>query len=110
MEDLITKERIESKTIMILKVKKSDYLGSSMWDFKLGNKLISAKILHNEWLKKFQDREIDIRPRDSIRCNVKTTTKYGYDFELIGYSYEILEILEVLRNDIINQNELDLDD
>lgn len=109
IEDLITKERIESETIMILKVKKPDYLGNSMWDFKLGSKLIQAKILHSDWLRRFQEREIDIRPGDSIRCNVKTTAKYGYDFELIANSYEVITVLEILRNNTFNQNELDLD-
>ncbi|MFH0757372.1 MAG: hypothetical protein V2B15_08805 [Bacteroidota bacterium] len=107
IEDLITKETIESTTEMILKVKKPDYLGLSMWDFKLGSKLISAKILHTDWLLDFQERKKDIRPGDSIRAMVRTTTKYGFNYELVGYSYEITEIKEIIP--VTNPRKLNID-
>jgi hypothetical protein len=99
MEDLITREELESKCKMIMKVKKPDYLGESKWEFIFDNHIIHVKIIDAEWLKKFQNREIDVRPGDSIRAEVLVKTKYGYDFSVIGIYYEALTILEVLREE-----------
>lgn len=96
IEDLLTKERIESENTMILKVKKPDYLGSSMWDFKYNNRLIQAKIFDVSWLTNFQNRKVDIRPGDSVRAKVKIIAKYGFDNEIVGTSYNILSIDEIL--------------
>jgi hypothetical protein len=35
IEDLIAKETLSSESEMLLKVKKPDYLGESIWDFKM---------------------------------------------------------------------------
>ncbi len=96
LEDLLTKERIESITTMILKVKKPDYLGTSMWDFKHAGRLIPAKIIDADWLQKFQNRKIDIRPGDSIRAKVNCIVKYGHDNSVVGNAYEIVQIEKVL--------------
>lgn len=97
LEELLIKETISSENEMILKVKKPDYLGESMWEFRHGGKIIPAKILNAEWLVQFQSREIDIRPGDSIRAIVKITHKYDYNGELTGTSNEILDITEVIQ-------------
>lgn len=110
LEDLVTKEKIVSDSIMILKVKRPDYLGQAMWDFKYNGRLMPAKILHESWLYDFQERKIDIRPGDSLRAKVKTTVKYGYDYEVIGNHYEIEEVLEVLQAKMDGQTKLDFDD
>jgi hypothetical protein len=107
IEDLLTKEKIENTTQLILKVKKPDYLGHSMWDFKYDGKLISAKILHADWLCKFQKREIDIRPGDSMRTKLNTIVKYGYDNEVVGLSYEIKEVLEIVPMTVFEQGEIE---
>lgn len=98
LEDLVTRETVSNETVMILKVRKPDYLGNTMWDFKHGSRSVPAKILHEEWLKDFQQRKIDIRPGDSIRAKVKTEVKYGHDFEVIGYNYDVLEVQEVIQD------------
>lgn len=51
IEDLLTKETLESKSVMILKVKKPDYLGDSKWDFKYYSHSIQVKILDLDWIK-----------------------------------------------------------
>jgi len=82
---------------MILKVKKPDYLGESKWDFRHGGRSFPAKIIHKVWLESFQNREIDIRPGDSIRTMVEMTDKYDFDGELIGTDYNILQVIEVIQ-------------
>jgi hypothetical protein len=93
----MTKETIESSAEMILKVKKPDYLGDSMWDFKHEKKTIPAKIEHADWLLRFQRREVDVRPGDSVRAVVGFTTKYDDRYNVIAIRYSILEIIEIIK-------------
>ncbi len=83
-------------TEMILAVKKPDYLGESKWELRHGRKTISVRIEDTEWLKRFQSREIDVRPGDALRCSVRIDMEYGFDNELIAEKYTILAILDVL--------------
>lgn len=106
IEDLLTKEKISNESTIILKIKKPDYLGSSMWEFRHNNKTIPAKILHESWLIQFQQRKIDIRPGDSIKAKINTIIKYGHDNNAIGIAYEVLEIIEVLPLNNPTQNRL----
>lgn len=96
IEDLLTKETITSNTIMILKVKKPDYLGDSKWEFKHDSHSIQVKIQDIDWIKQFQNREIDIRPGDSIKARIQTEVKYGFENEVINTNYNLIEVLEVL--------------
>ncbi len=96
IEKLLTDETITNTSEMILKVKKPDYLGESRWEFRHGATPISAKVADNEWLHKFQNRQVDIRPGDSIRAKVEITVKYGYDKEVVSSSHIIVEVVEIL--------------
>ena len=96
IDDLVTKDKIVSKSEMILKVKKPDYLGESKWDFRHGGRGFPAKIVHREWLEEFQNREVDIRPGDSIRAEVEITNKYDFDGELISTDYVVLEVINII--------------
>jgi hypothetical protein len=106
IEDLITKETIESKVEMILKVKKPDYLGDSKWEFKHENKIIPIKVLDVNWLTDFQNRKIDVRPGDSIRAKVQIIVKYDYDLNVISTHYNISEIVDVIPGNSQKQNPL----
>jgi len=96
IEELLTRETIKSTTERILKVKKPDYLGESKWDFQHETRVISAKILDIEWLERFQAREYDVRPGDSIRATVEEHVKYGYDNEVVGINYNIIKVQEII--------------
>lgn len=106
IEDLLTRETIESTLEMILKVKKPDYLGESKWEFRHENRTIHVKILDAEWLADFQTRKVDVRPGDSIRAKVRIITKYGYDFNVVSIHYEIKEVLAVIPFITLDQNSL----
>ena len=92
----MTKEAIANTNQMILKVKKPDYLGESMWELKHDTKSFLAKILDTEWLKSFQQRKFDIRPGDSLRVELEIIVKYGYDSEVISTHYNVLNVNEIL--------------
>jgi len=106
IEDLLAKETLTSESEMLLKVKKPDYLGESMWDMRHGIGVIQVRILDKEWLDKFQDRRINILPGDSLRAKVQIINKYDTDNELISTHYDATKILEVISTP--NHEQLDL--
>lgn len=81
---------------MILKVKKPDYLGESMWDMRHGTITVQVRILDKEWLEKFQTRQVAVQPGDSIRAKIQISNNYGYDGELLSTHYEATSIIEVI--------------
>jgi hypothetical protein len=83
---------------MILAVKKPDYLGESRWELRHGKRTISAKIEDTTWLKRFQGREIDVRPGDALKCEVRIEHLYGHDNELLTERYTIVRVLDVLAD------------
>lgn len=109
LADLITRETVRMPaTTMILAVKKPDYLGNSKWDLRFGKKIIQAKIEDSPWLKNFQDRRIDVRPGDALRCLVEIEHAYGFDNELVAENYRVVKVVEVLVNQYREQTEMDL--
>lgn len=99
VENLLTKETLSNKIEMILKVKKPDYLGESMWEFKHGDRAIQAKIIDTNWLNNFHLRKFDIRPGDSLRAIVETRVKYGFSGEVIAVHNFVSEIKEIITDD-----------
>ena len=83
---------------MILAVRRPDYLGEAQWEFRHGKRTIRGRITDQGWLRKFQGRQVDVRPGDALRCIVVQEVRYGYDNELISESFEITKVDEVLEN------------
>ena len=81
---------------LILPVKRPDYLGDSKWELRHGKRNISARIEDTAWLRRFQQREIDVRPGDALLCMVVTEVQYGHDNELIAETFAVVEVLDVL--------------
>lgn len=99
MKGLFVKETIKHPPMnMILLIKKPDYIGSSQWEFRHGRARVLARVGHVEWLKRFQNQQIDVRPGDALRCMVEQEIQYGYDNEVIGEIFTITGVSEVLEN------------
>ena len=81
---------------MILPVRRPDYLGDTKWELRHGRRNIAARIEDKAWLRRFQQREVDVRPGDALRCLVETEARYGHDNELVDERFTVLEILDVL--------------
>ncbi len=96
ISDLITSEVLETTSKMILKVKKPDFLGNSQWEFKHDNRIITARILDDDWLESFRNGNVVIRPGDAIRANVLIEVNYGYDREVVSTNYRIITVDEVI--------------
>lgn len=106
IQNLLTKETLISQSEMILRVKKPDYLGLSMWDVHYKGRTISVKVLDLEWLERFQSRKIDVRPGDSLRAIVRSEVKYDYKNNVVAEHYSIEKVLDVMRMESIIQQTL----
>lgn len=104
--DLITKETIVSESERILKVKKPDYLGYSKWVFKYSGHLIDVKILHEDWLVKFQKRDFSINPGDSLRVILREEISYGTNNEVVNSKYSIVKVLNIIPMQNYDQGNL----
>ena len=106
IRDVMTREKLISESEKILKVKKPDYLGFSMWLFKYQGRSIDVKILDDEWLKAFHLKKVSVLPGDSIRALVKEEVLYGYNNEVIHTNYEALRIVDILPALVQTQRKL----
>ncbi len=97
VREVLTQQVIKSSSIKILKVKKPDYLGQSMWGLVFDGKSIDAKITHNEWLAEFQSRRLSLNPGDSLKVTLYEEISYGYEGEIVHRHYEIERVHDVIR-------------
>jgi len=97
IEELFVQEVLTRENVLIMKVKKADFLGDSMWEFRFGDRNIVVKISDKEWLEKFQTNKIIIQPGDAIRGVVGISDKYDAEHNLIGHSYDLLSVTEVIK-------------
>lgn len=105
-EELLTDETISNRSEVLLRVKKPDYLGESMWDFVHAGHAIRAKIEDHDWLVQFQFQRIQVLPGDALRVQLETTTHHGADGSEIMTYYRILRVLAVKRASNGTQMEL----
>ena len=97
IENILTKKTVEKDEVLELGIKKPDYIGNSMWEFIYEKKIIEARILHEEWLKEFRDRNVVLKPGDSLEALVKITTFYNHKAEEIKKSYIVLEVKSIIK-------------
>jgi hypothetical protein len=103
---LVTRETITNQSVMILKVKKPDFLGESMWEFKYENRTIEAKVLDLDWLKNFRERTFTLQPGDAIKALVETEVHYSYEGDVIHSLYKIINIYEIISVEGFPQDRL----
>jgi len=98
-EQILTQEISTHETVLLLKVKKPDYLGQSRWLFHHNGHPIEASIDDKEWLAAFQNREIVVGPGDCLKARLKTEISKGYDKEDISVRYWVTKIIDVIPGD-----------
>lgn len=96
IEQILTRDRKTERAEMILMVKKPDFLGESMWDFRHNGKRIPAKVLDNDWLRSFHGGAVPLRSGDALRAVVEVETNYGKEGEVVGTHYRVLNVLDVI--------------
>lgn len=90
-------QTLENHSQMLLIVKKPAYVGSSQWEFIYDNRTLRARIDNESWLARFQNRELDIRPGDSLLTGVHSTVIYGAQSEVLKESYVIVGTPRVVK-------------
>jgi hypothetical protein len=104
-EALITRESIVNQAVMILKVKKPDFLGESMWDFKFQGRTIEVLFRDFEWLKRFRERTVVLRPGDAIKGLVETEVRYSFEGEALSTRNTLIRVDEVISVENPSQSE-----
>jgi hypothetical protein len=102
----IVREIITNQTTLILKVKKPDFLGDSRWEFRHENHAMEVGMADFEWLQRFRQRAIVLRPGDAIKALVETSVKYSFEGEVIGTTHTILKVLEIISVENASQDDL----
>jgi len=106
IEELCVGKKVENENELILKLKEVDFLGESQWTFRHGAQTIKAKIMDEEWLKKYHNREVVLVPGDSLRVKIKTQTYYDENGFFIKSNSQIMKVIEVVKIDDFMPNEL----
>ena len=96
----------ESTCVMVIKIKQPDYVSNAMWKFKYEGISIDAKFEDTQWLHDFQDRKIDVRPKDSLRVNMKVV-RFLDENNDEKKKYYILKVLEVIQFNQMDQMSID---
>ncbi|WP_353268055.1 hypothetical protein [Gemmatimonas sp.] len=109
-EELQTRDTITGDSVLILVIKKPDYLGTSMWEFRHGDRQLDAKILDFKWIADFHARKISISPGDALKARVRSEVKYGHDGSIVVQRHFIIEVLEITQVLEIPQESLFVDD
>ncbi len=96
IEELLIEKSFPNNVKWILKIKKPDYLGDSMWEFRHDKKSISGKILDERWLDDFRKQKVLLGPGDALLSDVRIVTNYDKAGEVVSTHYEVTKINEVI--------------
>jgi hypothetical protein len=96
IERLLTSETLDNEAPIILKVKKPDYLGNSMWEFRHEGHKLDAKMIDGVWLEQFHRRLVNIGPGDAIRARMRTVVNYDKFGTAVSSHREITKVLDVI--------------
>jgi hypothetical protein len=96
MTELLAIRRVSNDNELILKVKKPDFLGSSMWEFRYDGHPIEAKILDVGWLDRFHEDGAGLLPGGALRAIVRIEVAYDDQNESLPPRYTVLKVEEVL--------------
>ncbi len=95
-EELLEAVPVQLPTRVQLPVKKPDLIGDSQWDLYLGGHVIRAKILDTDWLSKFHNRSIALRPGDALDALLEITLLKTPTGDVVGYRYQVSQVFGVM--------------
>ena len=96
LNDLLAVRTISNKSQLILKVKKPDFLGSSMWEFHFAGHTINASVVDEPWLARFRKDGLGVRPGAALKALVDIEISYNENHEDLPPKYTVLEVYEVI--------------
>ena len=86
------------ENVSLYYIKQVDFMSESMWKLHDGVS-INAKILDEQWLKKFHAREYPIVPGVAMKARMRRTLFFGKDGLPVDNMtrYEVVEVLEIIN-------------
>jgi len=87
----------QTKSEMILKVKRPDLLGNAKWQCKHGQQTIPLKIIDMEWLDKFHNADKLVVPGDSLKGTVDVIYVYDKSGNLIKADYTLEKVVDIIH-------------
>jgi hypothetical protein len=103
---LLAGEKVTRSSTVLLRVKKPVYIGESMWEFVHAGHGMRARIVDHEWVMEFQLLKIEVRPGDSLRVVLETTTEHDMSGPSPITTHRVLKVLEVRHATHASQLEL----
>lgn len=83
---------------MTLLVRKPDYLGNSLWEFRHGKEPVEAHVRDEDWLERFRSGQVLIAPGSALSCLVAYEYGYDTDGELRTRKHDVVKVFEVIHN------------
>ncbi|MGC1360889.1 MAG: hypothetical protein WA826_06925 [Silvibacterium sp.] len=97
LNELLATRTLSNDNELIFKVKKPDFLGSSMWEFQYNGHAVQASILDLEWLESFRRDGLGVRPGVALRVMARVQVAYDDDSEALPAKFTVLKVYEVIQ-------------
>ncbi|AMJ65737.1 hypothetical protein [Hymenobacter sp. PAMC 26628] len=97
LQALLVTETQNSESEYLVKAKRPDFMGESMWELVLKGHTITAKMADTGWLEDFHEGRVDFRPSDYLRIKLHTETTFRGSFGNPSAHYTVLKVLGVVR-------------
>lgn len=97
LQALLVTETQTSEHEYLVKIKRPDFMGESMWELVLKGHTITAKMADVSWLEDFHEGRVDIRPSDYLRIKLRTDTTFRGNFGNPFAHHTVLKVIGVVR-------------
>lgn len=96
LTEVLAIRTVKNVSELILKIKKPDFLGSSMWEFRFEGHTIEARMEDDDWIRKFHADGDGVLPGGALRAVVRIEVSYDMENDALPPRYSVLTVLEVL--------------
>jgi len=80
----------------LFKIRSPDMLGRAMWRIVRDGRNVQVRMLHRGWLERYQRREINILPGDTLKCRFEEAVSYDAGGNETKRMLAVIEVLEVI--------------
>ena len=95
-EILVRTHRVHRVHVPLV-VKRPDYLGVSMWDVIESGHSVKAKIIDQDWLERFHNREVSLLPGDALMAGLRIDAYFDEEGNVFETKYTVEKIEEVVK-------------
>ena len=97
LQALLVTETQNSESEYLVRAKRPDFMGESMWELVLKGHTITAKMADTDWLEDFHEGRVDFRPSDYLRIKLQTETTFRGSFGSPSAHHTVLKVLGIVR-------------